>query len=69
MVHEDRDKLGPMAVAWWNNFFALYEEEVKKICDECLACVKRIQDVHPHGDSPRHVEDNKAKMAAVYHFL
>lgn len=69
MVNEDQEKLGPAAVAWWNNFFILYEAEVKKLCPECLACVKKVQEVRPHSDSTQQAADNKAKRAAVYHDL
>ena len=69
MIEEDKEKLGPEAYRWWQEFLANYEREISTLCKTCLELAKKIQAIHLRADSSdRKGQESSKRRAVVYCF-
>ena len=66
MVKEDEEKLGPLAVAWWNKL--LDEKDFKPVCEKCHELMAKWQGIHPHQDQENVNDIKRDKRNAVTSF-
>ena len=66
MVKEDEEKLGPLAVEWWNKL--LDEKDVKPVSEKCNELMAKWQGIHPHQDQKNVNDIKRDKRNAVTSF-
>ena len=65
-MKEDEEKLGPLAVAWWNKL--LDEKDFKPVCEKCHELMAKWQGIHPHQDQENVNDIKRDKRNAVTSF-
>lgn len=65
MLVEDGEKLGEVALEWWNKLLDHYAAAKKAACPDCVKLIEKIQEIRPHRNSEHKTKDNAAKKKAV----
>lgn len=67
MVAHEQERLGPVAVSWWNELLARKREASKYGCPTCSQLMDAYLAVKPHrGDQEdEYKQDRSSKNAAV----